>query len=147
MTSAIHKKILKIHIKNSKLKVSATTWIEEFELPDGSYSISDIQDYFEYILEKHTKKANNPSIKIYVNKIENRITFKIKTGIKIELLTPETMKLLESTKSKVTEDKRGENVPHLEITEVVLVYCNIFNNNFQQNSRVLYTFGPNKLFG
>ena len=57
------------------------------------------------------------------------------------------MKLLESTKSKVTEDKRGENVPHLEITEVVLVYCNIFNNNFQQNSRVLYTFGPNKLFG
>ena len=57
------------------------------------------------------------------------------------------MKLLESTKSKVTEDKRRENVPHLEITEVVLVYCNIFNNNFQQNSRVLYTFGPNKLFG
>ena len=57
------------------------------------------------------------------------------------------MKLLESTKSKVTEDKRSENVPHLEITEVVLVYCNIFNNNFQQNSRVLYTFGPNKLFG
>ena len=57
------------------------------------------------------------------------------------------MKLLESTKSKVTEDKRGENVPHLEITEVVLVYCNIFNNNFQQNLRVLYTFGPNKLFG
>ena len=66
---------------------------------------------------------------IYVNKIENRITFKIKTGYYLELLTPETMKLLGSTKSKRTKDKKGENVPHLEITEIILVHCNIVNND------------------
>ena len=60
---------------------------------------------------------------------------------------PETMKLLGSTENKITKDKNGENVPHLEITEVVLVHCNIVNNDYQQNSRVLYTFVPNKLFG
>ena len=90
---------------------------------------------------------NNPSIRIYVNKIENRIKFKIKTGYYLELLTPETMKLLGSTKSKITKDENSENVPHLEITEVVLVHCNIVNNDYQQDSRVLYTFVPNKLFG
>ena len=57
------------------------------------------------------------------------------------------MKLLGSTKNKITKDKKGENVPHLEITEVVLVHCNIVNNNYQQNSRVLYTFVPNKPLG
>ena len=60
--------------------MTAPTWNEEFELPDGSYSISHVQDYFEYILKKHGEKAVNPSIKIYINKTENRITFKIKTG-------------------------------------------------------------------
>ena len=84
---------------------------------------------------------------IYVNKIENIITFKIKTGYYLKLLTPETMKLPGSTKSKVTKDKNGENVPRLEITEVVLIHCNIVNNDYQQESRVLYTFVPNKLFG
>ena len=84
---------------------------------------------------------------IYVNKIENRITFKIKDGYSLELLTPETMKLLGSTESKKTKDKNGENVPHLEITEVVLVHCNIFNNDYQQYPRVLYTFVPNKSVG
>ena len=78
---------------------------------------------------------------IYVNKIENRITFKIKTGYYLELLTPETMKLLGSTKSKITKDENGENVPYLEIL------CNVVNNSYQQNSRVLYTFVPNKSFG
>ena len=56
------------------------------------------------------------------------------------------MKLLGSTKNKITKDKNGENVPHLEITEVVLVHCNIVNNDYQQDSRVLYTFVPNKSF-
>ena len=84
---------------------------------------------------------------IYVNKIENRVTFKIKTRYYLEPLTPETMKLLGSTKDKITNDKNGENVPHSEITEVVLVYCNIFNNNYQHNSRVLYTITPSKSFG
>ena len=84
---------------------------------------------------------------MYVNKIENRITFKIKNEYSLELLTPETMKLLGSTKNKITKDKNGENLPHLEITEVILVHCNIVNNDYQQDSRVLYTFIPNKLFG
>ena len=86
-------------------------------------------------------------MRIYTNKIENRITFKIKTGYYLELLTPETMKLLRSTKSKITKNENGENVPHLKIIEVVLVYRNIVKNNYQQNSRVLNTFIPNKSYG
>ena len=116
-------------------------------MPDRSYSVSNIQDYSEYILKKRNENVDNPSIRIYVNKIENRIAFKIKTGYYLELLTPETMKLLGSTENKITKDKNGENVPHLEITEVVLVHCNIVNNDYQQDSRVLYTFVPNKPFG
>ena len=111
------------------------------------YSVSNIQDYFEYILKKHGENTDKPSGQIYVNKIENRVTFKIKDGYSLELLTPETMKLLGSTENKITKDKNGENVPHLEITEVVLVHCNIVNNDYQQNSRVLYTFFPNKSLG
>ena len=84
---------------------------------------------------------------IYVNKIENRITFKIKAGYYPELLTPEIMKLLGSTKSKITKDKNGGNVSHLEITELVLVHWNIVNNDYQHDSRILYTFIPNKSFG
>ena len=82
-----------------------------------------------------------------MNKIENRITFKIKNGYSLELLTKETMKLLGSTENKITKDKNGENVPHLEIAEVVLVHCNTVNNDYQQDSRVLYTFVPNTSFG
>ena len=88
--------------------VSAPTWSEELKLPDGSYSISDIQDYFEYILKKHSENVDNPSNRVYVNKIENRITFEIKNGYYLELLTPETMKLLGSTESKIIKDKNGE---------------------------------------
>ena len=116
-------------------------------ITDGSYSVSDIQDYFEYILEKHGEDIDEPSVKIYVNKIKTRITFKIKKGYSLELLTLETMKLLGSTENKITENKNGENALHLEITEVVLVYCNMVNNDYQQDSRVLYTFVPNKPFG
>ena len=140
-------KNIKSSYNNNKFKISAPTWNDKFELPDGSYSVSDIQDYFEYILKKHGEDIDKPSVQIYVNKIENRVTFKIKNGYSLELLTPETMKLLGSTKNKITKDKNGENVPHLEITEVVLVHCNIVNNDYQQDSRVLYTFVPNKPFG
>ena len=84
---------------------------------------------------------------MYINRIENRITFKIKNGYYLELLTPETMKLLGSTESKITKDKNGENVPHLEIFELVLVHCNLVNNDYQQDSRTLYTFVPDKTFG
>ena len=131
-------KNIKKSYKNNKFKISAPTWNEEFELPDGSYSVSDIQDYFKYILKKHKIVTDNPSIRIYVNKIENRITFKIKTGYYLELLMPETMKLLGSTKSKTTKDEKSENVRHLEITEVVLMHCNIVNNDYQQDSSLTY---------
>ena len=97
-------------------------------------------------MKKHETVTDNPSIRIYINKIENRITFKIKTRYYLELLTPETMKLLGSTKSKIKKDKNGKNVPNLEITEVVLVNCNIANDNYQQKSRVLYAFVPNNSF-
>ena len=86
-------------------------------------------------------------MRIYVNIIENRITFKIKSGYYLELLTPKTMKLLGSTGSKITKNKNGENVPHLEVLELVLVHCNLVNNDYQQDSRILYTFVPNKAFG
>ena len=119
---------------NNKFKISAPTWNDKFELPDGSNSVSDIQGYFEYIFKKHRKDINKPSIQIFINKIENRITFKIKNGYSFELLTPKTVKLLGSTENKITKDKNGENVPHLEITEVVLVHCDTVNNDYQQES-------------
>ena len=102
----IHEKNIKSSYKNNKFKISARTWSDEFELPDGSYSISEIQGYFEAILKKHGESVDNPSIEIYVNKIENRVTFKIKNGYYLELLTPETMKLLGSTESKITGEKK-----------------------------------------
>ena len=80
---------------------------------------------------------------IYINKIENRILFKIKAGYYLELFTPEAMKLLGGTKSKMNKDKNGENVTHVEITEVVSIHCNIANNDYQQNQTVLYTFIAN----
>ena len=140
-------KNIKSSYNNNKFKTSAPTWNEEFKLPDGSYSISDIRDYFEYILMKHSESVDNLSIRIYVNKIENRITFKIKNGYYLELLTPETMKLLGSTENKIAKDKNRENVPRLEVAELVLVHCNLVNNDYQQDSRILYAFVPNKTFG
>ena len=140
-------KNIKSSYNNNKFKISAPTWCDEFELTDESYSISNIQNYFEYILKKHNENVDNPSIRIYVNRIENRITFKIINGYYLELLTPETMKLLGSTESKLTKDKNGENVPHLEIVELVLVNCNLVNNDYQQDSRILFIFAPNKPFG
>ena len=91
---------------NNKFKMSAPTWNEEFKLPDGSYSVSDIQDYFEYIIKKHDEDIDKPSVMIYVNEIENRVRFKIKNGYSLELLFPETMKLLGSTENKITKDKK-----------------------------------------
>ena len=140
-------KNMKSSYNSNKFKMSAPTWNDKFEFPDGSYSISDIQYYFKYISKKHGENTNKPSVKIYVNKTENRITFKIKYGYCLQLLTPVTKRLLGSTKSKISKDKNGENVPDLEITEVVLVHCNMVNNDYQQDSGVLYTFVPNKPFG
>ena len=118
---------------NNKFQISAPTWNEQFKIPDGSYSVSDIQDYFEYIL----KNANKPSIQIYTNKTENRITFKIKNEYSLELLTKKAMKLLGTTENKISKNKNGQKVPHLQITEVALVHWSIVNNDYQQDSRVL----------
>ena len=98
----------------------------------------DLILYQIFKIISNTFKKN--MVQIYVNKIENRITFKIKDGYSLELLTPETMKLLGSTENKITKDKNGKNVPHLEITEVALVHCNMVNNDYQRDSRVLHTY-------
>ena len=124
------------NIKSHKLKILAPTWNDILELPDRSYSLSDIQDYFEYITKRHDPllghkaetPADNPPITIYVNKTENRLMTKIKTDYDLEPLTPETMKLLGSTENKISKDKKGKNVSHLEITKVVLAHCNVVNN-------------------
>ena len=140
-------KNIKSAYNNNKFKISAPTWNDTFDLPDGSYSIEDIQDYFEFIIKKHETLTENPPIQIYTNKTKNRIAFKVKTGYRLELLSPETMKLLGSTKKDVDQDKDGEDVPKLESVEVVLVHCNLVNKNYEQASKVLFTFVPNKQFG
>ena len=137
---------IKSEYNNNKFKISAPTWNKTFDLPDGSYSITDIQDYFEFIIKKHQTLTENPSIQIYPNKIKNRIVFKIKTGYKLELLSPETMKLLGSTKKVVDKDKNGEIVPKLDSVEVVLVQCNLVKTGYQHTLKVLFTFVPNKKF-
>ena len=127
-------KNIKSSYNNNKFKISAPTWNDTFELPDGSYSVSNIQNYFEYIFKKYGEDINIPSVQI-------------KNGHSLELLTPETMKLLGGTENKITKGKNGENVPHLEIAEVVLVHCDIVSNDYEQDSRVSYRFVPNEPFG
>ena len=86
-------KNIKSKYNNNKFKISASTWNDTFDLPDGSYSIYDIQDYFEFVIKKHKILTKNSPIQIYPNKIKNRNVFKINTGYKLELLTPETMEI------------------------------------------------------
>ena len=115
-------------------------------MPDGSYSIADILDYFEFIIKKHETSTENPPLQIYANKIKNRRVFKIKTRYKLELLSSEPMKLLGSTKIDVDQDKDGEDMPKLESVEVVLVHCNIVSISYPQTSKILFTFETNKQF-
>ena len=122
-------KNIKVTYNKNIFKISTPMRNDKFELSDGSYSVSDIQDYFDFILKKHGENIEEP-LKVH-----------------LELLTSETMKSLGSAENEITKDKYGENVPHLEITEVVLVHCDVVNNDYQQDSRVLYTFVPNKRFG
>ena len=133
--------------KNNKFKISAPTWNESLDLPDGSNNIPVIQNYIEYIIKKHETITNTAPILIYANKINNRIVFKIKSGYKLELLSKEKMKLLGSTSNIIDVDKDSENLSRLENVEVVLVHCNLVNNSYQQTSRVLFTFVPNKQYG
>ena len=140
-------KNIKSEYNNNKFKISAPTWNDAFDLPDGSYSISDIQNYFEFIIKKYEALTENQPIQIYPNKIKNRIIFIVKTGYKLELLSTETLKLLGSTKKDVDKDKIREDVPKLEYAEVLLLQCNLVNNSYQPASKVLFTFVPNKRFG
>ena len=140
-------KNVKLIYNNNKFKILAPTWNETFDLPNGSYNISEIQDYIEYIIKKHETNGENAPILTYANTINNRIVFKIKSGYKLELLSKETMKLLGSTKDIIDADKNRENVPKLENAEVVSVHCNLVNNSYQEVSRVLLTFVRNKQYG
>ena len=98
-------KNIKSECNNNKFKISAPSWNETFDLPDGSYSIDDIQYYFQFTIRKDETLTENPPVESYLNKIKNRILFKIKTGYKSELLTPETMKLLGSTNKMLMQIK------------------------------------------
>ena len=140
-------KNIKSEYNNNKFKISAPTWNDTFDLPDGSYSISDIQNYFEFIIKKHETLTENPPVQIYLNKIKSRIVFKIKTGYKLELLTPKTMKLLGSAKNVVHKDRDGKIVTKLESVEIALVHCNLVKNDYQHTSKILFSFVPNKQFG
>ena len=103
---------MKSAYNNSKFKISAPTWNDTFDLPDGSYYIAEIQDYFEFIIKKLETLTETPPVQIYSNKIKNRIVFKIKTGYKLELLSPDTMKLLGGTKKmliKIKMEKMYQN--------------------------------------
>ena len=108
--------------------------------------MSDIQDYIKYIIKKHQILAKIPPIHVYINRIYNRLVFKIKDGYRLELQAPETMKLFGSTKKLTDKTKNGENVPSLEVGEVVIVLYNLVDNQYQQKSEVLYTFIPNKSY-
>ena len=113
-------------------------------MPRGSYSIADIQDYFIFIIKNPENLTENSPVQIYPNKIKNRIVFRVKTSYKLELLSPETMKLLGSAKKDVDQDKDGEDVTKVESDEVVLVYYNLVINKYEQASKVLFTFVLNK---
>ena len=127
-------KNIKSEYNNNKFKISPPTWHDTFDLRDGSYSIADIQHYFEFIIKKHETLTENPPVQIYSNKINKIIVFKIKPGCKLELLTLETMKLSGSTKIHVDTDKDRENVPKIESVEVALVHCNLAKYDYQHTS-------------
>ena len=140
-------KNVKSDYNNNKFKISAPTWNDTFDVPDGSYSIAALQNYFEYIIKKHETIADVYPVLIYVNEINNRIVFKIKSGYQLELLSKETMRLLGSSTDAIDGDKSSELVPKLESVDLVLLHCNLVNNSYQQASKVLFTFVPNKKYG
>ena len=108
--------------------------------------MSNIQDYIEYIIKKYETLTTIRLIQVYINRINNRLLFKVKDGYKLELQKPKTMKLFGSTKKLIDKTKNGKKIPSLEVAEVVLVHCNLVNNQYQQKSEVLYTSAPNKSY-
>ena len=136
----LHLENIRKQYNNNKLKIIPPTYNDMFELLDGLYSMSDIQDYIEYTIKKHETLPTNPPIHSCINMINNRLVFKIKDGYKLELKTPEAMILFGSTKKLINKTKNGENKPSLEVAEVFLVQCNLVDNQYQQKSEVLYNF-------
>ena len=139
------KNVTKAH-NNGKFTISAPTWSETFELPEGSYNIADINDYFRYIVQKHTKD-HEKDIEIFANRVKNRVSFKLGAGVSLELRTPETQKLLGVSEKVVKGEVNGDLVPQLETVQTVLVHCNLVDNEYQQDSNILYSFVPDKSFG
>ena len=135
-------KNFKSDCNNNKFKISAPTWNDTSDVPDGSYSYTTLQNCFEYIIKKHETIVDVYPVLIYVNEINNRIRiiFKIKSGYKLELLSKETTDTIDG-------DKNSELVRKLESVDLVLVHCNLVNNNYQQSSKILFTFVPNKKYG
>ena len=113
-------KKMKSAYSNNKFKISAPTWNDEFDSPDGSYSVADD---FEFSIKKHGTLPENPLVQIYLNRTRNKIVFKVKTGYKLELLSSEKMKLLGRTKKDVDQDEDGDDEPKLESVELFLVHC------------------------
>ena len=138
-------KNIKSAYNNNKFKVSAPNWNDKFNLPDGSYSISGIRDYFEYFVKKHETITDNPLVQIYTNKIKNRIVFQIKTGYKLELSQQrdhqeEQKKMLLIVKMK---DMYQNQILLTMFQCIVIQSITIIN----KQSKVLLTFIPNKQFG
>ena len=136
-------KNIKSEYSNNKFKISVPVWNDTFELPDGSYSIDDIQDYFGFIIKKHETLIEDPSGEIYPNNIKNKIVFKIKTCYKLELLTPEIMKLLESTKKDVDQNEnlyqnQNQNYNLLKLFQVIEIQSKMITSTHQKFYLVLF---------
>ena len=99
-------------------------------MPDGLYAVSDIQDYIEYIIKRHESSTRIPSIHVYIDRINSRLVFKIEDGRKLEQKTSETMELLGSPKKLIDKTQNGENVPSLEVFDIVLDQCNLLDNQY-----------------
>ena len=115
------KNIRKQYKNTKRTKIITPTWDDECELPDGSYSASDIQDYIEYIIKKHEILTTIPPIYVYINRINNVLVFKIKNEYKLELQSFKMMRLLGRTKKIRDKKKTGEKVSRLEVADVVLL--------------------------
>ena len=105
-------------------KTITPTWNDEFEFQDDSYSVTDIQEWIEYIIKKHETLTTIPFIHVYINKINNKLVLKMKDGYKLELQTPDSMKLFGSSKQLIDKSKNGEKLPSLKVVEVALVQWN-----------------------
>ena len=108
--------------------------------------MSNIQDYIEYIIKKDEALTTVLPIHVDINRVDNRIVFEVKDGYRLELQTSETVKLFGSTKKLIDKIKNREEVSSLEVFEVVLVHCNLVDNQYQQKSEILYNFTPNTFY-